>query len=191
MRFSLRDQRHFLIPAAVAAMLAAAGCQSGDPATALDPGKQAGKTEEKVTEAELRAYCPRVALRDGTAFFATYAKGGDNDPTKLVYQASISDVTRTCRTVDGAITMNVAIAGRIVPGPAFTAGTVTLPIRIAAMRGDEALYAQVHRHQVSVTDASVATQFVFNDPNVSFVLPADRAVQVFAGYDRETPRAAQ
>lgn len=188
MRFRLPAQRPFLLPAVAAAMLAAAGCQSSDPAAVLDPGQGASKTEEKVTEAELRAYCPRVVLRDGTAYFNTYARGGEDDPAKLVYQASIIDVTRTCRTVDGAMTMNVAIAGRIVPGPAFVAGTITMPIRIAAMHGDEALYSQVHSQQVNVTDATAATQFVFNDPDVSFVLPADKAVQVFAGYDRGTPR---
>jgi hypothetical protein len=170
--------------------LVVAGCQSGDSSTALDVGKDAKPAEEKITEAELRSFCPRVALRDGTAFFNTYQKGATDDATKIVYQASIVDVTRTCRDDGGTFTMNIAVAGKIVPGPAFAPGTITMPIRIAVTRGEEVLYSQLHSYQVNVSDSSAATQFVFNDPNVSFVLPADKGVRIFAGYD-EGPKKKQ
>lgn len=175
-------------------MLAAAGCQSGDTSRTLDtagqtqPAEQAKPAEPKVTEAELRGYCPRVTLRDGTAFFNTYARGGQDDPTKVIYQASISDVSRSCATSGDTMTMKVAVAGRVVPGPAFSPGTITMPIRVVVTHGDEVLYSQLHKHQVSVADPSAATQFLFNDPNVSFVLPADRRVEVFAGYDEGPQR---
>jgi hypothetical protein len=189
MRSSLPDPRILLFPAFSLFILAAAGCQSGESAKTLDatgqvqPAEQAKPSQEKVTEAELRGYCPKVTLRDGTTFFNTYAKGGQDDPTKVVYQASISDVSRSCAATDGAMTMKVAVAGRVVPGPAFSPGTITMPIRVVVTHGDEVLYSQLHQHQVNVADASAAVQFLFNDPNVSFVLPADRRVAVFAGYD--------
>jgi hypothetical protein len=194
MRSSLPDPRFLLFPALSVFMLAVAGCQSGDTAKTLDtagqtqPAGEAKPAEPKVTEAELRGYCPRVTLRDGTAYFNTYAKGGQDDPTKVVYQASISDVSRSCVTADGSMTMKVAVAGRIVPGPAFSPGTITMPIRVVVSHGDEVLYSQLHQHQVSVSDPTAATQFLFNDPNVSFVLPADRRVAVFAGYDEGPAR---
>src|SRR5690349_10864301 len=135
MRCRLLARRVFLFSALSGFILAAAGCQSGDSANALDVASVSKPAQEKVTEAELRAFCPGVSLRDGTAYFNTYQKGGDGDATKVIYQASISDVTRTCRTTDGTMTMNVAVAGRIVPGPAFAAGTITMPIRIVATHG--------------------------------------------------------
>ncbi|WP_338036667.1 hypothetical protein [Arvimicrobium flavum] len=183
------DRRFLPLAALSGIILGVAGCQSGDSAGALAVGDGAKPAEQKVTEAELRAYCPRVTLRDGTAYFNNYAKGGDGDATKVVHQASIGEVTRTCTTsADGAMTMNVAVAGRVVPGPAFSPGSINMPIRIVVTHGDDVLYSQLHRHQVSVSDGSAATQFVFNDPNVSFVLPADRRVQVFAGYDEGPPK---
>ncbi len=159
-------------------MIAVAGCQSG----------QSGSTaaQPKVLASELQAYCPRVTLREGTAYFNTYAKGGQDDPGKLVYQASISDVTRSCSRADGTMTLNVAAAGRVVPGPAGVPGSVNMPIRVAVVRGDELLYSKLHTVQVAMPDSSAA-QFVFNDPNVTFPLPTEANVQVFVGYDEGPP----
>ncbi|MBA3446711.1 MAG: hypothetical protein H0T56_03720 [Pseudaminobacter sp.] len=173
-------------------ILAAAGCQSGDSGSVLGLGvKQENVAEPKVSETELRAYCPPVKLREGTAFFNTYAKGGQDDPAKVLYQASITDVTRSCTSDSGTMTMNVAIAGKIVPGPAGVSGDVTMPIRVVVVRGDEVLYSELHKHQVSVSDPSTATQFLFNDPTVSFPAPQEADLQVFAGYDEGPPKAQQ
>lgn len=185
------DRRVVLLSVFSGFMLVAAGCQSGDKASALDVGAEPKPAEQKVTEAELRGYCPKVTLRDGTAFFNTYQKGAQDDATKIIHQASITDVTRTCSGTDGSMTMNVAVAGKVVPGPAFAPGTITMPIRVVVTRNEEVLYSQLHRHQVAISDGSAATQFVFNDPNVSFVLPPDRIVTVYAGFDEGTAKPKQ
>ncbi|MGO4836962.1 hypothetical protein AB4144_32425, partial [Rhizobiaceae sp. 2RAB30] len=61
----------------------------------------------------------------------SYAKGGQDDPTKLAYQAAMTDVTRSCTRANGMMTINVAAAGKIITGPAGAPGAVTMPIRIA------------------------------------------------------------
>ncbi|UCI06881.1 hypothetical protein [Mesorhizobium sp. B1-1-8] len=208
-------------------MLAAAGCQSSDNGILnLGFGKKTDPTappppqDPKVLASQLRAYCPRVTLRDGTAFFNTYAKGttakpkkkkGDatqdadaaaaqtgpngqpidpnRDPAKIIYQASITDVTRDCSHADGQLTMKIAVAGKIVPGPLFTPGTITMPIRVAVQHGTDVLYSQIHQYQVQVTDPSAATQFVFTDSNVVVPEPAAQDYQAYAGYDENTPAA--
>lgn len=163
---------------AIAAVLAAAGC------TTKDSDKLASTTgEAKISEAELRAWCPPVVLREGTAFFRTYAKGGEKDNARIVYQAAMTDVTRACQYGPGTMTIDVAAAGRIVPGPQFKAGTITMPIRVAVMQGEAVLYSKLHKYQVSVNDPSTATQFIFNDKGISFPMPAGKDVQVFVGYD--------
>jgi hypothetical protein len=165
-------------------ILAVAGCQSGDSGSVLGLGKEDAKpAEPKVLESELRAYCPKVILREGTAVFSAYAKGGDGDPAKLNYQASITDVTRSCSRSGDTLTINVAVAGKIVPGPLAAPGSVTLPIRIVATRDSEVLYTQIHQHPASTGDASAATQFVFNDPNVSMPNPAQSDIMLYAGFD--------
>lgn len=188
------NQKRFLVSFAFAGfILTAAGCQSSDNSgQALDASGDASKPpQEKVLESELRAYCPPVTLREGTAFYRTYAKGAKDDPTKLAYQASISDVTRSCTRNNGMMTINIAAAGKVVTGPEGAAGTVTMPIRVAVVRGEEVLYSQLHKYQVNVAEKSAATQFVFNDPNVVIPIPEQGSVQVFAGYDEGPPAKAR
>lgn len=171
-------------------LLAIAGCQSNSGDVLNVQGKQAaGASGEKVLASELNAYCPTLTLREGTAYFNTYARGGQDDPAKIVYQASIGEVTRDCKRANGQLTMNVAAAGRIVPGPQGAAGTITMPIRVVVTRGSDVLYSQLHQHKVQVGDTSSATQFVFSDPNVTVPEPTSRNYQVFIGYDEGPPKA--
>lgn len=168
-------------------LLALAGCQSnsGDVLNVQDKQAASG---EKVLASELNAYCPTLTLREGTAYFNTYARGGQDDASKIVYQASIGEVTRDCKRANGQLTMNVAAAGRIVPGPQGTAGTITMPIRVVVTRGSNVLYSQLHQHKVQVSDTTSATQFVFNDANVTVPEPSARDYQVFVGYDEGPPK---
>ena len=166
---------------ALCALLAVAGCQSTDTAGVLNPGGDEA-AQAKITQDELRAFCPRATLREGTAYFSNYRKGGEEAPEKLVYRASISDITRACNYAGPTMTVNVAVAGRVVPGAASTGGTITLPIRVVAIQGEEVVYSQLYNHQVTLAAAG-ATQFVFNDPNVVVPQTGQRNIQVFAGFD--------
>lgn len=167
-------------------VFAIAGCQSAG--TVM--GSAAQEQTEKVKASDLRAYCPKVTLREGTAYFNTYARGGQDDPAKLVYQAAITDVTRDCSRTDGILNMNVAVAGKVVPGPLGAAGSITMPIRVAVVQGDKVLYSQLHQYKLQIADTSAATQFVFKDSNVSLPIPPDGTYQVYAGYDEGPPKAA-
>ena len=144
--------------------------------------QELAQAQERIKASELLAFCPQVTIREGTAVMANYGRSADRTPDNLVYQASISNETRSCKTVDGNLTMNVAIAGRIVPGPKFAAGSVNIPIRVAVVQGTEVLYSKLHQQAVSANNAA-ATQFVFNDANVSFPKPAAQNIQVFIGFD--------
>ncbi|MGB3901374.1 MAG: hypothetical protein WA973_22765 [Mesorhizobium sp.] len=186
-------------------MFAVAGCQSGGKG-ALGVGgdpQAAAAADTRVKASDLLAYCPIITLRDGTAYFNTYAKGGkkakkadaedgsaaaaSDDSADIVYQAAITDVTRDCSRSGGSLTMNVAVAGKVVPGPKGGAGSITMPIRIVVVHGSDVLYSQLHQYKLQVTDTSAATQFVFNDPNVTIPEPTDKGYQVFAGYDEGPP----
>ena len=142
----------------------------------------------RITDVELRAYCPKVDLREGTAFYRTYEKGGKEteDPSKVIYQASLSETSRDCKYANGILTMTVAAAGRVVPGPVGKAGTITMPIRVAVTRGDEVLYSKLTTQDVQIGETG-ATQFVFTDNEVSFPQPTSVNIQVFVGYDEGPP----
>lgn len=159
-----------------------AGCQQGASSSETAPGV------EQIRESELRAYCPRPGLRDGTAYIQSYERGGQDDPDRLIYQAMISDTTRTCQFNEGSGTVNVVAAGRVTPGPRGHTGTVTLPIRVTAVRGNQVLYSQLIRHQVMVADTSGTTQFFLSDPNVVIPGGIDRSVQIVVGFDEGQQR---
>ena len=133
---------------------------------------------------------PEGDAKEDTGFFNRYAKGGEDDPAKLSYQASISEVTRSCSRTTGMLTMNVAVAGRVVPGPAGVSGTVTLPIRVVVLQGEEVLYSQADQPSGGGR-RQPGTQFVFNDPNVTVPIPEDNTLQVFAGFDAGPPKKKQ
>lgn len=139
--------------------------------------------EPRVTQAELEAFCPRISLREGTAFFSTYEKGGQGDNTRVMYQASISDVTRDCRSSGGTVTINVAAAGRVVPGPKFRGGTVSLPIRVAVLQGDKVLSSNLHKQAVAMPNMDSAAQFLLSGATVSVPESAVRQVEILIGFD--------
>ncbi len=205
MVFVCSNGRIFAGVALTGLMFAVAGCQSGGKG-ALSLGgdpQAAAAANTRVKASDLLAYCPIITLRDGTAYFNTYAKGGkkakkadaedgsataaSDDSANIVYQAAITDVTRDCSRSGGSLTMNVAVAGKVVPGPKGEAGSITMPIRIVVVHGSDVLYSQLHQYKLQVTDTSAATQFVFNDPNVTIPEPTDKGYQIFAGYDEGPP----
>jgi hypothetical protein len=172
---------------AVSFMIAGAGCKSGDSAAVLDPGASgdgAEPPEGKVLQSELRAYCPPVNLREGTSFISVYAKGGDDDPTKLLYQSSLSAVTRKCSYSSGTTTLEVAVAGRVVPGPMAVDGPVKLPIRVAVTdAAGQPIYSNLGNYEVQISRANGAAQFIYTDAAVSIPTPAPGTVQAYAGFD--------
>ena len=168
-------------------------CQSGGAGAsgagaAAQPSAQpaAAASAGEVRESELRAYCPSITVRDGTAFSTTYERGGEDDPNRVVYLSSISETTRSCQYGAGSVT--VAIAGRVVPGPKGRPGNITLPLRVAMLRGTDVIFSQLYRHPVAVTDVSGATQFVLTVPNIPVPGGIDRGVTLQVGFDEGSGR---
>jgi ABC-type Fe3+-hydroxamate transport system substrate-binding protein len=157
------------------ALLTLAACQTGTEEV-LDP-------DEVITEADLRAYCPQVILREGTSSFRTYTKGNDGNADAVIYQASIADQTRTCKYRNGQLLMTVAVAGRVVTGPEGRTGTIELPIRVAIVEGAETVYSQLGRLSVSVTPTGGASQFLYTDDQIVLPEPSERNLVIYIGFD--------
>src|SRR5690606_33486063 len=79
------------------------GCTTSGSQNSVEAG-----ADQRVKASELRAYCPSVTLREGTAYFNNYEKGKENNSAHLIYQAAITDTTRACQYGDGTITIDVA-----------------------------------------------------------------------------------
>lgn len=207
MLFGITNKRVAVGALLVGVTVAISACQSDSAKKAADAG--AMQAPPPPTADDLAAYCPSVNLRSGTAFYDVYAKGtkkkkpssDETDATgktsdtgdksdDIVYQASISQVTRNCKTVGGTMTMTVAAAGKVVTGPQGKAGRISLPIRVAVLRGDQVLYSNLAHYPVDITSTAAATQFIYTNQNVSFAAPKSHDTLVFVGFDAGPEKAA-
>ncbi|MCO6386085.1 hypothetical protein [Aliihoeflea sp. 40Bstr573] len=165
--------RHLAVLASLGSLLAVSGCQSNDGVAT------AAAQPAEVNVEELRAYCPQVILETDGTVWSQYQRGGEGDEAKLVQRTTISNTTRACSYSADAITVNVAIAGRIVPGPVASTGQVSLPLVVEARRGGEVIYSNPVNYGVQVADTAGATQFVFNDPAVLIPQAGAQQTRIF------------
>lgn len=162
-----------------------AGCTSADPRAALSPGadSQQGAVDAVTGSEVVQGVCPAVTLREGTAYYTSYAKGGDGDAEKVIHQASISDTTRQCRISGDQMIITVVVSGRVVTGPAGKTGEVSLPIRVAVLDGENVLYSELQKQPVAVAAGGPAAQFIYTNATVSFPASASRSAKLYAGFD--------
>ncbi|MEO0543801.1 MAG: hypothetical protein AAFY99_08275 [Pseudomonadota bacterium] len=171
------DNKSFKISAVLVGLcLALAACQTGTPDEVLN-------VDDAITEADLVAYCPRPTLLEGTAILREYTDGNDDNPDEVVYQASITDVTRSCRYRNGQLFMQVAAAGRVLNGPKGTGGQLNLPIRVAVRQGESIPYSTLGRLDVTVIPGAGATQFIYKDEQIVLPEPTIRNLVVLVGFD--------
>ena len=157
-----------------------AGCTSADPRAVLSPGA----TGQQATDvAIVQGACPEVLLREGTAYYTTYAKGGDGDPAKVIHQASISDTTRQCRISGDQLVVTVVVTGRVVGGPEAKSGEVNLPLRVVALDGETVLYSELQKQPVMMSVGGPAQQFIYTNASVTFPAGASRTAKLYAGFD--------
>lgn len=157
-------------------------CQGTDAAKVLNPNLKSG-IDERTQSAVVQGTCPTLSLREGTAYFTKYAKGGDGDASKVIHQASISDTTRQCRISGSDIVMTVQASGRVVAGPAGGPGTVELPLRVVVRSNEATLYSNLQKTTVELPSGDPTAQFLFTNDAVTF--PASQAgnVKVWVGFD--------
>lgn len=142
----------------------AAGCSSSGTSEALD----ASATQNAQAIAPVvQANCPQVFILEEGAIRQVHASGKSDDPERLVYQASIGDMTRSCSMNGDVLTVHVMAQGRLVPGPQAKAGTVNLPIRVTVKDGEGEIFNHVTQQPVNVSATGEGTQFLFSNPSVT------------------------
>lgn len=176
------------LSATISLLTVIAGCNSSNPSDSMAVNAPAAQAVTPVVQAT----CPPITILDGTAVRRVYAGGAKDDPSKLVYQASLSDTTRSCSMNDATLTVNVLAQGRLVPGPLSKPGRVNLPIRVTVKDGDGEIFSQVTNFPVDVPAGEAGTQFIFNNPNVAIPNApggASRQTNVFISFDDGAAKA--
>lgn len=164
-------------------------CSSTDTKGALNitPNTKASANTEQAGVVE--GNCPKIVLREGTAYHDVYARGaktmpdGSKDQKKLKYQASISATTRECRITDNGMVITVQAAGVLVEGPAGGKGNVKLPIRVAVVDDKSLLYSQLTQFETSLPTDRVSTQFIFSKNDVTVPAGLSSLTTIFIGFD--------
>jgi hypothetical protein len=175
--------------------LALAGCQSANPLAALgvgggsdQPQAQAQIPAGAITADELLAYCPSVSMRERNAVYDSYQRGGDGDATKLIFRSMLTDATRACTYGGGMTNIQVAVAGRVIPGPVGSSGAVQLPLKLTVYRDNEVIQERPITQQIAVNDTVGATQFVLSDTVISIPNPDSRNIRIIVGFDAPKKR---
>lgn len=160
------------------------GLQLGQNAQSAAAGQGVG-VDPALGSRVVQGTCPQIELRDGTAYFRKYERGGEDDPTKIQFQAAIADTTRQCSVTGSEMTINVVAAGRAAAGPAGKAGPIKMPIRVAVVEKgtNKVLYSELTEFETSLPQGTPTTQFLFSKPDVNIPISASRSVRVYIGFD--------
>lgn len=165
-----------------------AGCSAADrinPFGNSNTAPQPAAVTAEDGQAYVQGQCPQVRLREGTAYLRRYASGGETaqDPSKVRFQATIAETTRQCRVSNGQVLIDVVAAGRLLAGPAGGPGEVTMPIRVAVVRGEEVLFSELSQYASAIPSGATSTQFLFSRSGIEIPADAVRTAQVFVGFD--------
>lgn len=189
-------RRTFAAMALVA--LALGACTSSGSGTALfqnaisdkppDPsGKKVVKQTYTAADFAPDVYCPPLQLRAGTEALPVYDRGHDGEQEYVRYQAAIDKTARQCTMSGDTLTLKIGIEGRVVAGPKGGAGTMSLPLRIAAVKqsgGGKPIYTRLFKIPVTVSAPTFGADFSQVIENVSFRIgPEDHDIIVYVGFD--------
>ncbi len=120
--------------------------------------------------------CPSIAVLDGTQVSRVMAPGVTGNGG-LRYQYSLYDVGRECTLVGGQVNVKVGAGGRVLLGPAGSAGRFDVPIRVVVFSEVEQKPIQSKLFKVPATiaagQASVPFQLISDAMAVS--IPAGRS----------------
>jgi hypothetical protein len=100
-----------------------------------DSGKLAAPAASTTTgAASPEIECPSVEYRQGAATWAVNGPAAESSALSLRYQGSIIQTARECILTGNNLTVKVGVQGRIIVGPAGSAGTINIPLRYALVR---------------------------------------------------------
>jgi hypothetical protein len=139
--------------------------------------------------------CPGVEIRQGASTFQQ--SGPDNGSTALSlrYQANFIRFARECAVQAGNVVMKVGVEGRVILGPAGTAGPLTLPVRLAVVKEGlepQTIWTKFYMVPVVMPPGQPNVLFTHVEDAMSFPKPPgddlDKYV-VYVGFDPDSAAA--
>ena len=136
--------------------------------------------------------CPGVEIRQGASTFQQSGADNGSAALSLRYQANFIRFARECALSAGNVVMKVGIEGRVILGPAGTAGPVALPIRLAVVKeglDPRTIWTKFYMVPVVMPPGQPNVLFTHVEEDMSFPNPPgddlDKYV-VYVGFDPDS-----
>ena len=119
--------------------------------------------------------CPTISILEGTVAQRMLAPGASGNEG-VRYQYSLYHVGRACNSAGAAMSVKVGGDGRVLLGPAGTAGHFDVPIRVVIFSEVEQkpVASKLYRVPASIGAGQSATPFQFVSDNLPVPLAAGR-----------------
>jgi prophage DNA circulation protein len=149
------------------------------------PSNQDAGSAQQAVVAGQEIDCPQVEVQDGTA--AIRVGGQDNQSVR--YQFEVTQTARECKVEGAQFAIKVGVAGRLLIGPAGSAGSYSAPLRIV-VRNDvtsKPVISKLYKIDAAA-DAASNLQAPFQVVSEPFLLPyehkwADQDYTILVGFD--------
>jgi hypothetical protein len=126
-----------------------------------------GAKPEGPPPVEAPSGCPTIAILDGTVGQRVMAAGASGNQG-VRHQFSIGTVGRECTISGNQISIKVAATGRVLLGPAGSAGTFNVPIRVVVFNElqQKPTASKLYKVPASVGAGQAGTPFDFVSDNI-------------------------
>lgn len=129
--------------------------------------------------------CPPMQLKTNTYLIMKYARGKEDQPEGLLYQATVEDWANTCtESAGGERQMKVGFSGTVTPGPAWPGGEVILPLRVAIVPGGSGakpLFSEILKVPVTLGAGAPSEKWTLIEENIT--VPVAENLRVVFGFD--------
>ena len=177
--------------------LALSACTNAGTPALFGKGDTTGSTEvaaaapDSVADGVAVGFCPDVKLITNEETYRTF-EGRDRSVENILYQASLYDVTRSCKIDGDQLTIDITAAGRLLAGPkGAPGGEVTMPIRVAVKAADNVPYSELETFTAKIEGEKMSDQFVYRRASVTIPATDDKRTTVLIGFDEGPPKKTQ
>jgi hypothetical protein len=98
----------------------------------MNTNEAASDAAAATPEKDRHILCPEILIQEGTEASRAYA-GTPPSSANLRYQYSLTETARECTLDADELKLKIGVAGKVLLGPAGTAGSYSVPVRIAVL----------------------------------------------------------
>src|SRR5262245_2072821 len=106
-------------------------------------------------------FCPEIIIPEDAAASRVYA-GTPPSNANLRYQFGLTETARECALEGDQLALKIGVAGKVLLGPAGSAGSFTVPVRMTILRksDDEQILAKLYHAAVNIGQNGTEAEFM-------------------------------